>query len=232
MELLLQPVEVIEMDIKRMHCMIEKLSECAKSEMESGIENVDTCEMGKVVDMMKDLSEAMYYRTLTKEMDESKSEETLEMFERYGDGRRFYDKYRYADGRFAPKGRGTRRGYDEPPYYHMNPDMYREHTPEYYRDMDMESGRLYFSEPIENTMNIGNMHDKKDGRSWKSRRGYMDSKELHKSNTPEDKQAKMRELENYAKELTEDITEMVSDMSAEEKNLIRSKIQTLAQKIQ
>ena len=70
------------MDIKRMHCMIEKLSECAKSEMESGIENVDTCEMGKVVDMMKDLSEAMYYRTLTKAMDESTSEETLEMFER------------------------------------------------------------------------------------------------------------------------------------------------------
>ena len=51
MELLLQPVEVIEMDIKRMHCMIEKLSECAKSEMESGIENVDTCEMGKVVEI-------------------------------------------------------------------------------------------------------------------------------------------------------------------------------------
>ena len=69
------------MDIKRMHCMIEKLSECAKSEMESGIENVDTCEMGKVVDMMKDLSEAMYYRTLTKTMDESTSEETLEMTE-------------------------------------------------------------------------------------------------------------------------------------------------------
>ena len=65
------------MDIKRMHCMIEKLSECAKSEMESGIENVDTCEMGKVVDMMKDLSEAMYYRTLTKEMDESDTEDWL-----------------------------------------------------------------------------------------------------------------------------------------------------------
>lgn len=48
------------MDIKRMHCMIEKLSECAKSEMESGIENVDTCEMGKVVDMMKDLSEVYH----------------------------------------------------------------------------------------------------------------------------------------------------------------------------
>ena len=66
------------MDIKRMHCMIEKLSECAKSEMESGIENVDTCEMGKVVDMMKDLSEAMYYRTLTEDLLRKDVERTVE----------------------------------------------------------------------------------------------------------------------------------------------------------
>ena len=53
------------MDVKRMHCMIEKLSECAKEEFEKGIECVDTDEMGKVTDMLKDLAEAMYYRTLT-----------------------------------------------------------------------------------------------------------------------------------------------------------------------
>ena len=221
MELSLQPVEVIEMDIKRMHCMIEKLSECAKSEMESGIENVDTCEMGKVVDMMKDLSEAMYYRTLTKAMDESTSEETLEMFERYGDGRRFYDKYRYADGRFAPKGRGTyRRGYDEP-YYHMNPDMYREHTPEYYRDMDRENGRLYFSEPIT-----------KESRYDKAKRGYEESKMTHKENTPEHKQAKMKNLESYLKELSEDVTQLLSDATPEERAMVRGKMQVLTQKIQ
>ena len=50
------------MDVKRMHEMIEKLSECAKTQFDKGIDHVDTCEMGKVVDMMKDLSEAMYYR--------------------------------------------------------------------------------------------------------------------------------------------------------------------------
>ena len=220
MELSLQPVEVIEMDIKRMHCMIEKLSECAKSEMESGIENVDTCEMGKVVDMMKDLAEAMYYRTLTKAMDESTSEETLEMFERYGDGRRFYDKYRYADGRFAPKGRGTRRrGYDEP-YYHMNPDMYREHTPEYYRDMDRENGRLYFSEPI--TM---------ESRYDKAKRGYEESKMTHKDNTPEHKQAKMKDLEMYLKELSEDVTQLLADATQEERSMVKNKLQVLTQKL-
>lgn len=98
------------MDVKRMHEMIEKLSECAKTQFEKGIDHVDTCEMGKVIDMMKDLSEAMYYRTLTKAMEDSDSDEVLEMFERYGDGgKRFYDHYRYSDGRFAPKGPYRRR---------------------------------------------------------------------------------------------------------------------------
>ena len=209
------------MDIKRMHCMIEKLSECAKSEMESGIENVDTCEMGKVVDMMKDLSEAMYYRTLTKAMDESTSEETLEMFERYGDGRRFYDKYRYADGRFAPKGRGTyRRGYDEP-YYHMNPDMYREHTPEYYRDMDRIDGKMYYTEPI--TM---------ESRYDKAKRMYTETKAKHNSGSVEDKQLTLKEGEKMLNVIIDELMEMVSDATPEMKNMIKTKGMSAMQKIQ
>lgn len=91
------------MDVKRMHEMIEKLSECAKAQFDKGIDKVDTCEMGKVIDMMKDLSEAIYYRELTKTMQDYDPDEVMEMFERYGDGgKRFYDHYRYADGRFAP----------------------------------------------------------------------------------------------------------------------------------
>ena len=209
------------MDIKRMHCMIEKLSECAKSEMESGIENVDTCEMGKVVDMMKDLSEAMYYRTLTKAMDESNLEETLEMFERYGDGRRFYDKYRYADGRFAPKGRGTyRRGYDEP-YYHMNPNMYREHEPEYWRDMDRKDGKMYYTEPI--TM---------ESRYDKAKRMYTETKAKHNSGSVEDKQLTLKEGEKMLNVIIDELMEMVSDATPEMKNMIKTKGMSAMQKIQ
>ena len=216
------------MDIKRMHEMIEKLSEAAECEFSKGIENVDTCEMDKVVDMMKDLSEAMYYRTLTKAMQESDTEEIMDMFDRYGDGgKRYYDMWRYKNGRFAPKGRGTRRGYDEPPYYHMTPDMYREHGPEYYRDLDRSEGRLYYTEPI----TTGKTHDTREGRSGMSRRSYMETKEMHKANTPEDKQQKMKELEKYMGELSTDITEMISDASAEEKSLLKTKLQTLAQKV-
>lgn len=209
------------MDIKRMHCMIEKLSECAKSEMESGIENVDTCEMGKVVDMMKDLSEAMYYRTLTKAMDESNLEETLEMFERYGDGRRFYDKYRYADGRFAPKGRGTyRRGYDEP-YYHMTPEMYREHDPEWYRDMDRKDGKMYYTEPI--TM---------ESRYDKAKRMYTETKAKHNSGSVEDKQLTLKEGEKMLNVIIDELMEMVSDATPEMKNMIKTKGMSAMQKIQ
>lgn len=218
------------MDIKRMHDMIEKLSECAKSEFDGGIENVDTCEMGKVTDMMKDLAEAMYYRTLTKAMDEAEDDEIMEMFDRYGDDRRYYDHYRYKSGRFAPKGKGTyRRGYEEPPYYHMTPDMYKEHDAEYYRDMDKRSRNvMYYSEPLVNMLSHGDSESGYD----RAKRMYTETRNMHKSDSTEDKQHKMRSLENYTRELADDLTELITDMSAEEKSLLRSKMQTLAQKIQ
>ena len=50
------------MDVKRMHDMIETLTECAKHEFDKGVENIDTKEMGEVIDMIKDLAEAEYYR--------------------------------------------------------------------------------------------------------------------------------------------------------------------------
>ena len=210
------------MDIKRMHEMIEKLSEAAECEFGKGIENVDTCEMDKVVDMMKDLSEAMYYRTLTKAMQESDTEEIMEMFDKYGDdGKRYYDMWRYKSGRFAPKGSGTRRGYEDPPYYHMTPDQYKEHDPEYWRDVDRKDGKMYYTEPI--TM---------ESRYDKAKRGYEESKMTHKENTPEHKQAKMKDLEAYLKELSEDVTQLLSDATPEERAMVRGKMQVLTQKIQ
>ena len=205
------------MDIKRMHDMIEKLTECTKSQFDKGLESVDTCEMGKVIDMIKDLAEAMYYRTLAKTMDESEDEEILKMFDRYGRNKRFYDHYRYEDGRFAPKGRGTyRRNYDEP-MWHMTPEMYR--------DMDREPyGRMYYTEPT-------HMHDSREGKSGMSRRTYMNTRDAHKANTQQDKEAKMHDLEAYMRELSDDLTELIADMIPEEKNLAKSKLSTLVSKM-
>ena len=210
------------MDVKRMHEMIEKLSECAKTQFDKGIDHVDTCEMGKVIDMMKDLSEAMYYRELTKTMQEYDPDESMEMFERYGDGgKRYYDHYRYADGRFAPKGHGPyRRGYEEPPYYHMTPEMYR--------DMDRTIGKMYYTEPVEMHHD---MRDPREGKSGMSRRTYMENKELHRGNTQQDKEAKMRDLGIYMGELSEDILGMIKDSTPEENQLLKTKLSTLVAKI-
>ena len=211
------------MDIMRMHDMIEKLSECAKCEIDKGIENIDPCEMGQVTDIIKDIAEAMYYRTLMKAMEESSADETMEMFERFGDSRRFYDNYRYANGRFAPKGRGTRRGYDEPPYFHMTPEMYR--GMEHDRDIDRNYGRMYYTEPTESGMNMT------ESGYDKAKRHYTETKEMHKANTAEDKEHKMKSLENYMKELSGDITELLTDMTAEERTMLKSKLSTLVSKM-
>ncbi len=204
------------MDIIRMHDMIEKLSECAKCEIDKGVENIDPCEMGQVTDMMKDLAEAMYYRTLMKAMEESSADETMEMFERFGDGRRFYDNYRYADGRFAPIGRGTRRGYD-----HMMPEM--RDSMEHDRDMDRTHGRMYCTEPVKVNMSESNYD--------KAKRHYTESKELHKANTTEDKEQKMKSLDGYMKELSSDVTELLHDMTAEERTMLKSKLSNLVSKL-
>lgn len=54
------------MHIERIHKMLECLAEKSLCEIEKGIENVNTEEMGEVIDMIKDLSEAEYYATITK----------------------------------------------------------------------------------------------------------------------------------------------------------------------
>ena len=236
------------MHIKNIRCIEEKLAEAIRCEFDKGIENVNTAEMGKATDMLKDAAEAEYYARIAKSMEKADSEDEeadkhmlRQLKEQYGedDGRRYYDNYRYMrTGRFAPKGRGTympRRGYETPIEYHMTPEMYREHDPEYYRDMDRDMGRLYYTETgmRENTGNSSRtgMRDGREGRSGMSRRSYMQTKEMHPDNSQESKQAKMKELEKYMGELSGDITEMIAGASNEEKTMLKAKLQTLMQKI-
>lgn len=210
------------MHVKRIHEMVECLTEKALQELNRGVETVDTEEFSKVIDSIKDLSEAEYYAKISKAMDDLDPEEIMEMFERYGDGgRRYYDHYRYADGRFAPKGRGTyRRGYDEPPYWHMTPEMY--HDMEQYRDYDRKDGRMYYTEPGQ-IMNESSYD--------RAKRAYTESRDLHRGNTAQDKEAKMRDLEGYFREISTDITDLLADMTQEERSMLKAKVSALATKL-
>ena len=239
------------MHIKNIRCIEEKLAEAIKCEFEKGIDKVNTTEMGKATDMLKDAAEAEYYARIAKAMEEAEKEDEesqkyilKQLKEEYGedDGRRYYDNYRYMrTGRFAPKGRGSympRRGYETPIEYHMTPEMYREHDPEYYRDVDRDMGRMYYTDTgmrgnMGNSSRTGNsgMRDGREGRSGASRRSYIETKEMHPDNSQESKQMKMKELEKYMSDLGVDMAEMIKDMTPEERTLAKTKLTTLVQKM-
>lgn len=217
-----------------MHKWAKQIMECVKAKVDGiGIDNFE----GQNLDDLKDFTEIAKniacfdkdYR-IVEAMEKSEDNEDimrmLEQYEAYPD-RRYYDAYRYANGRFAPKGRGTRRGYEEPPYYHMYPE--REHM----RDMDRDDrGKMYYSEPTSNVSGSNNMSRNYSESNYdRAKRNYTETKELHKGNTQEDKEHKMKSLDGYMKELSTDITHFLSDMTAEEKNLLRTKLSTLVSKI-
>ena len=216
--------------------MIEKLSECAKCELDKGIESIDTKEMGEVAEIIKELCEAEYYAKISKAMDEYDFEDAEEIMD---DGRRGY-RGQPRDSR----GRYMRRGYDEMMGY----------MPEMYRDMDRDSmGRMYYtgntstggsqgqsnsgsSMGSSNSGSVGYsdgmMRDSREGRSGQSRKSYLETKEMHKGNTQQDKDMKLKELDKYMNELSSDISEMIHDSSNEEKTMLKQKLNGLIQKIQ
>ena len=211
------------MHIERIHKMVECLTEKTLSELDKGIENVNVEEMSEAADMIKDLCEAEYYAVIAKSMkkaDEEEEEYDKELLRslkaEYGEesGRRFYDHYRYANGRFAPKGRGTyRRGYEEPPYMHMYPEM------EHMRDMDRDYGKMYYTEPMNESG-----YDR-------AKRNYTETKEMHSGTTPEDKEQRMKALDKYIKTVTNEIIKIVSDnATTEEKSLIKNNMNNLMSK--
>ena len=75
------------------------------------VNDLDTKDCAEVADMIKDLAEAekacmeaCYYETIVKAMEKADEDDD-------DDGRMGYNSRHYANGRFAPKGRGARMGY-------------------------------------------------------------------------------------------------------------------------
>lgn len=119
--------------------------------------SIDAEELGEVVDMVKDCSEAIYYEEITKAMQEKD-----------------------------------------------------------YRDMDRDYGRMYYDDRREPDS------DFYSGRSSITRKMYMEHK---------DKATQVRELEDYMKELSHDVLEMIDDSTTEEKQMLKAKLTALATKI-
>lgn len=207
--------------MERLKAMKESLMGCVEGQIHGHLSEVDAKELGEAVDMIKDLSEAIYYCTITEAMEKGDKESQYQ-----SNGREVYhytEKY-YPD--FYPD--YYRPVY--PPYANGKENGGNGNTNRvmYYTDsgMDMNSTSGNSTNRGSNGRYPVEIRDEREGRSPMSRRNYMESKEMHK-----DKNTQMQELEEYMKELTEDITEMISDATPEEKTLLQQKLNMLATKI-
>ena len=190
--------------MERMKCIKDALL-CQVQSQLGNLQTVDAKELGEVVDMIKDLEEAMYYCTIVEAM-EGKGEK----------GKSYYMEHPYYMERDMDKRYGKMYYTDR--HMESGEKGSNDHTPS-----GNNSGIQYYTEremPVD-------FRDVREGRSPSSRKMYMESKELH-----HDKAKKMKELEKYMQELTLDIAEMIEDSSPEEKQLLHKKITALASKIE
>lgn len=187
---------------KRIEYMKETLMSAIENQL-GHIESVDAKELGEVVDMVKDLEEALYYCTITKAMHKKEENGYMPEERRYYWDRDidkpYYNRMYYGDGNGSSHGGsgGSSR------YYSHGDSGYME------RPYPMSEGR-----------------DSREGRSGSSRKMYMETKEMHG-----DKMTNLKELEHYMKDLSEDVTEMIVDASPEEKQLLQRKLTSLVNKI-
>lgn len=207
--------------------MKQTLVSCIQGQM-THLDSVDAKELGEVVDMVKDLSEAIYYCTITEAMEEK---------EKNGEHHHYYTEYRYPETQnYRDMDRSNGRMYynEMPMDYNMNGKAYYNQMPTTYASnggngnssSNGSSSSSGGSSRSFTEMEYPIMRDKREGRSPMSRKSYMEAKEMHQPKTTQ-----MKELEKYLQELSSDITEMIQDASPEEKSFLEKKISTLATKI-
>lgn len=195
--------------IESLKTMKEQLTNCVQSQI-ADISKADAHELGEAIDMIKDLSEAIYYCTITESMEKSEEKQYqgdtninyyttpmnyTKMYPDYRDMERSGGYMYYPTGGGNNSSGGSSGG--------------NSGGTSYYTEMPGIMGR-----------------DPREGRSPMRRRMYMEGKEMHN-----DTNSQLKELEAYLKELSTDITEMVKDASQEEKATLREKMTMLANKI-
>ena len=190
--------------MKQLESIKEQLISQVQNQM-GDLKKVDAKELGEVIDMIKDLAEAMYYCEIYKQMEEKQEPQ-------------------YYTERYLP-------------------------PPDYYRDMDKWSGRMYYPDHFQSdsaqtrssSQSQGStgrsyyterdyplyLRDEREGKSPMKRKMYMESKDMH-----HDSSKTMQELEDYMNELTSDMMEMIDKATPDEKSALQKKIKTLSEKVQ
>ena len=199
---------------------LKNIKQCLMAQLQgqmSNLQNVDTKELGEVVDMIKDLEEAMYYCSIVKAMEESKEKEMYQMMN--PQSQMYYTPIYYPEyPRDMDRG-GGRMYYSGGSSSNSGGSNGNNSNGNNARGGGSRGYMEMYPEYME-------MRDHKEGRSPMSRKTYMEGKQMHQS-----KETQMKELEKYLQELSQDVTEMIQDASPEEKQMLQQKISILATKI-
>lgn len=188
----------------RIESLKERFLSLVEGQVNGNIVNVDAKELGEVVDCAKDCAEicklcyeAEYYKTVVEAM--KKTTEPEHYIQKYLPN--MEDPKYYTSMRNYPMDDG---------HYPMYANM---------RNMDMNQGKMYYTEPsMEN--HTGN------GRSYISRRGYMEAKNKHM-----DEETKTKEMEKYIADLSYDIADMVNNMKEPDKQMLKQKLVSISNTI-
>lgn len=211
------------MDAYRIHDMLEDVSEAATTELAKGTEAINTHEFGEVIDMIKDLTEAeknkmesCYYKTLIEAMEEH---EYGEDYDEYGpmERRGYRGQPRDGRGRYMSK-----RGY---PMHDMRHD-------------DYEMGRMGYSNGAygggSRGMSSSGMPAMSSGSSryGYSHDNYMRNRANYSTSDPEDKQERMKMMEEYTKDLVGSFSEVLKGATPEERNMLKTKLANVVNTMQ
>lgn len=204
------------MDAYRIHDMLEDVSEAASTELAKGTDQINTKEFGEVVDMIKDLTEAeknkmeaCYYKSIIQAMEDSE----------YGEDYDWEGRMGYSRGSGRGGNRGGRRGYNQPMMYD---DRYDE----------MMDGRMGYSNGAYGGGQRGmsrSGYSNQGGNQRGSRYGfshdeYMSNQKSHSAKTPEDMKVRADMIEDRMDDLYDMFKEEVKDMTPEEKQLWKTKL--------
>lgn len=205
----------------RIETLKERLVGIFENAICGDISNIDAKELGELADMIKDMAEVgklceekKYYEKVTEAMDEADPEEKRHYMDKYlPESRMYYTPIRYDD---------PRKDMDRMnPYYHDDEPM---------RKMDRYYDMMYYTPMTRGGDGYGNgnrdtMRNPREGRSGITRRTYMDMRDTG------DKAAKTKELEHYMQDLASDITELIDDMDATEKAMVKQRLTQLIGKM-
>lgn len=185
--------------MKELKTIKEQLISQVQSQM-GNLECVNTKELGEVIDMIKDLAEAMYYCEIYEQMEESSKKDNYYYTEYYP----IYDSWRNGGRMYYPE-KGS--------------------SPSHTQHLEGSSDRGYYTErdyPV-------HLRDEREGRSPIKRKMYMESKSMghDSSKTMKELEMYMQELSSDMIELLEKASPEEKAIVQKKMNTLATKVQNV-----